>query len=108
MGLPWSFHAASDGAVMEFLCGLYGPLVWVVWECRYVSCILGAVPLWSVCLCVLRDGHGGHRTLARHELGPLQVKEPAARECRGLGYDSGSAGRFFVSWPLPAFALLCR
>ena len=45
MGLSWSFLAAPDGAVMKFLCGFYGPLVWVVWECRYVGCILGVVSL---------------------------------------------------------------
>ena len=46
MGLPWSFHAAPDGAAMEFLCGFYGPPVRVVWECRYAGCILGIAPLW--------------------------------------------------------------
>ena len=46
MGLSWSFHAVPDGAVVEFLCGFYGPLVWVVWECRYVGCIFGVAPLW--------------------------------------------------------------
>ena len=48
MGLPSSFHAAPDGAVMELLCGFSGPPVWVVWECRYVGCILRGRPPLTV------------------------------------------------------------
>ena len=47
MGLSLSFHVAPNGAVMELLCGLYGPPVWVVWEYGYVGCILEVAPLGS-------------------------------------------------------------
>ena len=45
MRLPWGFYAVSDGAATGLLCGFYGSLVWVIWECRYAGCILGVVPL---------------------------------------------------------------
>ena len=54
MGLLWGCardchecgaSAAPGGAAMGLLCGFYGPLMWVVWECWYIGSIFGVVPV---------------------------------------------------------------
>ena len=78
-------------------------LVWVVWECRYVGCILGVVPLCRAWLGPARARFGP----ARAWLGPARARLKSVRAwlgpTRAPGPGLGLPGPT-RAWPMPARA----